>query len=299
MLGSWGSKLAGIAVASLCLSIRLAFPAEAPPATPEQLVRQTVANEVRAGQGSSHFMFRNRRETPAESQTRLLVQTAQAMARMTIANNDRPLSPAERTAEEQRLVFLASNPEELKRKQQKEKEDADRVARIVRALPDAFVYEYAGTESGRPGVGKNGDDLVRLKFRPNPKYNPPTRVEQVLTGMFGTLLIDTNSQRIANIDGTLFKDVNFGWGILGHLDKGGRFEVDQGEVGDNAYEITRMRLNFTGKLLLFKGIVIKFTETYSNFQRVPSNLTFTQAIELLKQQEVPIANDTSQPSEKR
>jgi hypothetical protein len=294
----WRAKFVFVLIASMCLSFAPAFAAQFPPMTPEQLVRETVANEVKAGQDGLHFMFRNRKETPAGSQTRLLVQTSQAMARLIIANNDRPLSPQERSAEEQRLIFLASNPEELRRKQQKEKEDADRVARIVRALPDAFVYEYAATETGRPGVGKPGDELVRLKFRPNPKYNPPTRVEQVLTGMMGTLLIDSTSKRIANIDGTLFKDVSFGWGILGHLDKGGEFQVDQGEVGQGAYEVTRMRLNFTGKLLLFKGIVIKFTEVYSNFQPVPPNLTFAQAIELLKQQDVPVAKQTSQPTKR-
>ena len=295
----WGIKPWAMLLLSVGLPIAPTFAAQPADLPPDQLVRQTVANEVKAGDTSRHFMFRNRKESPAGSQTRLLVQTSQAMARLIIANNDRPLSPEERKIEEQRLIFLASNPEELKRKQQKEREDADRVTRIVRALPDAFLYEYQGKEAGRAGVGKNGDELVRLKFRPNPKYNPPTRVEQVLTGMMGTLLIDANSRRIANIDGTLFKDVSFGWGILGHLDKGGQFEVDQGEVGGDAYEVTRMRLNFTGKLLLFKGIVIKFTEVYSNFQPVPSNLTFAQAIELLKQQETAFAKGSSAPNSKQ
>ena len=31
---------------------------------------------------------------------------------------------------------------------------------------------------------------MRLKFRPNPNYDPPTRVEQVLTGMQGVVLVD-------------------------------------------------------------------------------------------------------------
>jgi hypothetical protein len=298
MVSWWGIKPFAILLLSLGFSAAASVATQPADLPPDQLVRQTVANEVKAADASPHFMFRNRKESPAGSQTRLLVQTSQAMARLIIANNDRPLSPDERKMEEQRLIFLASNPEELKRKQEKEKEDADRVTRIVRALPDAFLYEYQGKEAGRVGVGKTGDELVRLKFHPNPKYNPPTRVEQVLTGMTGTLLIDASSRRIANIDGTLFKDVSFGWGILGHLDKGGKFEVDQGEVGENAYEVTRMHLNFTGKLLLFKGIVIKFNEVYTNFQPVPSNLTFAQAIELLKQRET-FVNGTSQPSGKR
>ena len=75
-----------------------------------------------------------------------------------------------------------SNPEQLRKKQAREKEDKDRSLRIVKALPDAFHFEYAGIENGDSGFGKIGDEMVRLKFKPNPAYNPPTHVEQVLRG---------------------------------------------------------------------------------------------------------------------
>jgi len=262
-----------------------ALAAENPVLSPDELVSKSTANEIKASTDPTAFLFRSRKETPRGSQTRLYVQTRDAMAGMLIAINDQPLQPEQRQAEEGHLQFLANNPDELKKKGQREKEDAGRVSRIVRALPYAFLYEYVGTEESRPGVGKPGDELVRLKFRPNPKYDPPTRVEQVLTGMQGYLLIDKDQLRIAQIDGTLFRDVGFGWGILGHLDKGGRFQVDQGNVGENAFEITRMSLSFTGKLLLFKSLLIKSTETYRDFQPVPPNLTFAQGVALLKKQQ--------------
>jgi hypothetical protein len=154
----------------------------------------------------------------------------------------------------------------------------------MRALPDAFSYEYDGVEQNHDRVGHPGVELVRLKFQPNPKYSPPSRVEQVLTGMQGTVLIDPGKHRIANIDGTLYKDVSFGWGFLGHLDKGGRFRVDQSEVGDGEWETTRMALNFTGKILFFKKLVINSIEVFSDFQKVPVNLTFAEAVALLKKE---------------
>jgi hypothetical protein len=128
--------------------------------------------------------------------------------------------------------------------------------------------------------------LVKLKFRPNPKYEPPSRVEEVLTGMEGYVLVDAARFRLASIDGTLFKEVGFGWGILGHLDRGGRFTVQQQEVGDDVWEISSVRLRFTGKVLLFKTLNIVSTETFSGFKRVPLDLTFAQAVELLKKEEV-------------
>jgi hypothetical protein len=189
------------------------------------------------------------------------------------------------------LRDLAGSPEELRKKRQREKDDAERIGRIVRAMPDAFLYEYAGTEPGRDGLGKPGSELVRLKFRPNPNYTPPTHTEQVLVGMQGELLIDAHTDRIARIDGTLFKEVGFGWGILGHLDKGGRFLVEQADVGDGSWDVHRMSLAFTGKILLFKRIDIKSTETFRDFHPVPKDLTFAQGVELLKKQESMLAEE--------
>jgi hypothetical protein len=133
-------------------------------------------------------------------------------------------------------------------------------------------------------VGKPGDELLRLKFRHNPKYDPPTRVEQVLTGMEGVVLIDAQKLHIARIDGTLFKDVGFGWGILGHLDRGGHFQVDQTDVDADHWSISRMVLAFTGKILMLKNLNIKSTAIYSDFQSVPPNLSFAQGVDLLKKQ---------------
>jgi hypothetical protein len=260
---------------------------------PGELVRRTVQNEVKASEtpGTPHI-FVSLKEGAHGSQTKLYCETKDAMAGMAIANDGKPLTAAQREAEEARLDQLMKNPEELKKKRQREKEDDERVERIVRSMPDAFLYEYDGTERGAEGVGKEGDELVRLKFRPNPKYEPPSRTEQVLAGMEGTLLIDANRYRIARIDGKLFKEVAFGWGILGHLDKGGHFLVEQGDVGDGTWDIRKMSLAFTGKILLFKHLDFRSNETLKDFRPVPRDLTFAQGVELLKKQENTLAENS-------
>jgi hypothetical protein len=269
-----------------------AWSAQTPAMPAGELVRRTVQNEVKESEGSSTpHMFVSLKEGAHGSQTKLYCETKDAMAGVAIANDGRPLSAEQRHAEELRLEQLINDPEELKKKRQREKEDADRVARIVRAMPDAFLYEYDGTEPGTMVIGKDGDELVRLKFHPNPKYEPPSRTEQVLEGMQGTMLVDASRYRIARIDGTLYKDVAFGWGILGHLDKGGHFLVEQGDVGDGSWDIRKMSLSFTGKILLFKHLDIKSTETLKDFRPVPLNLTFAQGVELLKKNENTLAEN--------
>jgi hypothetical protein len=265
--------------------------AQQPTDSPVELVRKTVENEIKPANDRVKFMFIERKESPRGSQTKLLVETREAMAGMVIAINDRPLNPEQRQAEIARIERFVKNPDELKKKIRDEKDDAERTARIMKALPDAFLYQSDGTEVGKEGLGKPGDELVRLKFRPNPRYNPPSRVEQVLTGMEGTLLIDANQHRLARIDGKLVKEVGFGWGILGHLNPGGHFQVDQSDVGQNRWEVTHMDLAFTGKVLVFKSLNIRSNEVYSDFRPAPPNLTFAQAVDLLKKEEAVVAQN--------
>lgn len=273
--------------------------AQAPTVPPIELVRRAVRNEIKASNDPVSCMFRDRKETPHGSQTKLMVETRDAMAAILVAINDHPLSPEQREAEYARIQGFINDPDELRRKHRREKEDSERITRIVKVLPDAFLYEYDGTEPGKTGVGKQGDELVRLKFRPNPRYDPPSRVEQVLTGMQGYILIDSDKDRIAKINGTLAKDVGFGWGILGHLDRGGHFLVEQGEVWNGYWEITRMDLAVTGKVLFFKSINFKSNDIYSDFRPVPSNLTFAQGVELLKRQEATLAENQQQSGDQK
>ena len=279
-----------LVAATMTLSAQVSNPAEM---SAGELVRLTVANEVAAANDTkAKHMFRSYTKTPKGSQTRIYVETTEALAAMLIAINGNPLNARQQKAETDHMAWLVGDPEQLGKKHRREKEDEERTLRIVKALPDAFQYEYAGTESSATGQGKARGQLVKLKFTPNPGYSPPTRVEQVLEGMQGELLIDTDVRRIASIDGTLFRDVNFGWGIIGHLNKGGHFRVQQADLGlgDEAWGITELNLSITGKILLFKTLSLTSDEGLSDFRRVPDNLTFAQGVNMLVAEQERIAH---------
>jgi len=269
-------------------------PAQSNPAQidPAAVVRKAVQNELKAS-GTDHFMFRCVKTTAKGSTTKIYVETKDATAGMVIANDGKALTSGQRQEEEARLERFVSNPEELRKKRAQEHEDAERSSRIMRAMPDAFLFAYAGEERGTPGIGRLGDPLVKMTFRPNPNYQPPSHVEEVLTGMQGEVLVDAVHYRIASIDGTLFKSVGFGWGILGRLNAGGHFIVHQEDVADNSWEISSMTVNFTGKILLVKNLLIQSTEVFSGFKRVSSDLSFAQGIELLKKEESARAENVS------
>jgi len=300
-LAAW--LLTACAMAALTAATTIsAQESKTPEVSPAELVRATVAKEVEAANHPEILhMFRSHKKTPRGSQTRLYVETRDALAAMLIAINDQPLTAQQQKAEADHLAWLMNTPEQLRKKRAREKEDEERTLRIVKALPDAFRYEYAGTEAGTTGLGETGSPLVKLKFTPNPAYSPPSRVEQVLEGMQGDLLIDTRARRIARIDGTLFREVTFGWGIIGRLDKGGHFLVQQADLGlgDGVWGITELNLNITGKILLFKSVSMISDERLSDFRKMPENLTFAQGVEMLKAEQDKLAHTThpDQPAE--
>jgi len=271
-----------------------------PEMPPGELVRLAVENEVAASNhpGVLH-MFRSHKQTPKLSQTRIYVETTDALAAMLIAINDQPLNAEQQQAETNHLAGLMNNPDQLRKKRAREKEDEQRTLQILKALPNAFLYQYAGTENSTPGTGEPGVPLVKLTFAPNPAYSPPSRVEQVLEGMKGYLLVDAKTRRLSRLDGTLFREVSFGWGIIGHLDKGGHFLVQQADLGlgDGSWGITEISLNVAGRILLFKGLNIVSDEVLSDFRKMPANLTFAQAVEMLKTEQEKLAhsNHPDQP----
>ena len=282
---------ASVLTASVLILLPITASFAAQPATvspyhdPVELVRKAVENEIKAANDdSSHFLFRGTKTTPKGSTTKIYVETKDATAGLVIAYNDKSLTPEQRRDEETRVERFVSDPEEMRKKRQQERESAERTLRILRALPDAFLFEYAGEEPGSKGIGRVGDTLIKLKLQPNPRYQPPSHVEEVLTGMQGYVLVDAVHYRLASVDGTLFKSVGFGWGILGHLDRGGRFVVHQQDMGNNDWEISCMTLNFSGRILLVKSFSFVSTETFTGFRRVPPDLTFAQALELMKKE---------------
>jgi len=268
-------------LAAICVPAIAQEPASQPSpnagTNPLQLVRLTVENELKPPQKGLYFTYRDVKKkgnNPVE--VKQMVETGQdlVLGRL-ISLGGKPLTPEQQQKEEQRLHRLLTDPGAVKEKQKSQQEDDQRVRRMVQALSDAFLYTYAATESG-----KNGQ-IVVLNFKPNPNFDPPSRELQVYTGMAGTMRIAVPQDRIASLEATLVEDVNFGWGILGRLYKGGRFAIEQTEVGDGQWDLTSMSLNFAGRALLFKHIDIQQHETTSDYRRVPA-MNIAQALELLK-----------------
>jgi hypothetical protein len=67
----------------------------------------------------------------------------------------------------------------------------------------------------------------------------------------------------------LISDVEFVFGILGKLHKGGSFEVVQSEVASQDWEMSLLDVHISGRALFFHTIGEQQHEVRSHFKPVP------------------------------
>jgi len=255
----------------------------------QSLVKQVLATELDAAQSGpiDHPLeYRLRKSSPRYSSTKLVVETKDGDVARLLEVNNAPLSPESQQAEAARLQSLLDDPSLQRHRQEREQSDTEHARKIMRALPDAFLYQYAGVVETPHGPS------YRLTFQPNPNFNPEDVEAQALKGMAGELWIDAAQHRVTKLEGRRIHDVDYGLGILGKLDEGGTLLLEQAEIGNHQWRTTHMVLVMNARLLI-KTIKLDTTLELSEFTPVATGLTYQQAVEMLRTSAPPLPSLTS------
>ena len=235
------------------------------------LAQHVVTNELNFQEHHTNWMYRLEKEQYGKKQVEEIVETNEGSLSRLLSIDDRPLTLKQQLEEDERVRLLMNS----RNAQQKLRRALDaeilQGRRLFKMLPDAFVFSYGGGEG----------NLVKLSFRPNPSFHPPSLEARVFHDMEGEMWVDCRQERLAAFDGHLTQTVKFGFGLLGHLDKGGHFEVRQAEVVPGHWDVTTLNLDMTGKALLFATVGLRKRENHRDFQQVSDDLTLAQAAEIL------------------
>jgi len=265
------------------LPIAAAFGQSAPAGplvSANDLVRVVVANELKPQGGHGRWMYRVEREEQGKKKTKEVVQTGLGSLDRLVAVEGQPLSAKEQKDESERIGNLLLNPVEQQRLEQTKKKDAEQCRAFFRLFPDALSFNYAGRDG----------DLIKVSYRPNPSFQPPSREAHVFHEMEGEMWVHETQRRLVRIRGHLIADVKFAGGLLGHLEKGGHFSVEQRELLPGQWDLTFMEVDMKGKALFFKTIAVKEKEYRSDFRTVPDGLTLAEAADILTKQVIVVAN---------
>jgi hypothetical protein len=240
-----------------------------------ELLKRVVNLELKAqADDHSHWMYEVKAGVPGKEQVKVAVQTRQGYLDRLRFMNGQPITPEQEKQEDQRIARLLKNPDEQKKERRAQEQDAQKTERLFKMLPAAVTASY----------GKRQGELVEILFEPNRNFHPPSHEAAVFHAMTGRIWLNIKENRLAEIEGHLTRGVKFGGGLLGHLDKGGEFHVKQSEVAPGLWEITLLHVNMHGKALFFKTIAVQENEIRTNFQRVPDNLTLSEAAQQLQKQ---------------
>lgn len=248
------------------------------PLSPEQaqaLVVRALASELRAARDTSHPMrYQLTKSSPRLTTTKAIIETRDGAVARLLSINGVPLPPADDRKEQTRLDTLVANPDLQRHRKQSEDTDTGRALKVLRALPQAFLYQDAGPTDTPAGQAE------KFTFRPNPIFDPPDLETEVLTAMSGELWIDAAHERVTRLEGHLDQNVDFGWGVLGELYKGGSIVIEQADVGGGQWRTVHFKMQMSGRVF-FRTRVFDTAEEETGFEPVPLSMGYVQAIEML------------------
>jgi hypothetical protein len=249
-----------------------------PRATHAQDAKSIVAAAVKVELDSDRddhtaFMYRDHDITPDHDTLYYVVETPQGVLKKKLEDHGRPLTPDERREDDQKIQALVNDPAAMARLRRDSSHDDNQAEQMLRLLPAAFLWTI---------VSDTGN-LVTLSFKPDPNFSPSVfdPEAKVLGAMGGQITVTRPDMHIASIKGTLLSDVNF-FGFLGHLRKGGSFEVIRKDVAGGHWQMTEQHVHINGHALFFKTISSNEDELRKDF-KISTVPGLPQAYDVLKE----------------
>ena len=248
---------------------------------PKQLMTDVCQNELHQRQQNALWASQVERRTTGHVYREQEVDTVDGPVRRLLSVDGHEPSTSERKQDDDQIRDLKENPKArlmLRRNREAQEKKVDDLLRVV---PGIFLFE---------GQGKQGD-FERLAFVPNPAYKPATYEEMALHALSGVVLVDLREKRLARFSGTLTQPVNFGHGLLGHLNKGGMIEVNRVCLSPGQWGTTLFQTDFDGRFA-FKNIGKHLDETRNDFEPVPPDTDIQRALERIVRKSADLSQTT-------
>ena len=251
--------------------------AQNPGESPHDLIKDVVYNELQERRQISLWQYRVEKRVGSQTTIQQEVETRSGIVYRVLARQGRPLDPAAQKKETDRLNNLLRNSSEQARMKQEAQADEQRLQRLITAMPDAFICTYDGMTDGN----------LRLKFQPNPAYTPQTYEARAYHALSGEIWIQPQLKRLVKIDAHIVTEIDFGYGLLGRIEKGGGFQLERQHVAENRWKTSVLDVHISGRVVFFKAINKEQHEVCSDFQPVSSDLGVPGAVALLNAMKSP------------
>jgi hypothetical protein len=141
------------------------------------LARRVITNELEFQDDHTNWMYRLEKEQYGKKQIEEIIETKEGSLSRLLSINGQPLTAKQQKEEDQRVQELMTSRSAKRKLRRALDAETLQGRRLFKMLPDAFVFNYAGGDGS----------LVKLSFRPNPNFHPPSLEARVFHDMEGEM----------------------------------------------------------------------------------------------------------------
>jgi hypothetical protein len=116
---------------------------------------------------------------------------------------------------------------------------------LVDAMLTAFKRKWVGRQI------RNGYLCDVIELTPDPSFHPHSIGEDALTHASAKIWVDHDQDQLVRAEALITSDIWFGGGVLGKLNKGGTFVMEQTEVSPGVWLPSLYKFDYSGREFLF------------------------------------------------
>jgi hypothetical protein len=120
--------------------------------------------------------------------------------------------------------------------------ERDRDRLMLEQLAEAFTFSLRGQQT------LNGRGVYVIDAKPRPGYSPPNEHARALTGMQGTLWIDTATFNWVRVTATVTHPVSI-YGFIATVEPGTMFDMEKAPVAGDIWQPTHFRQKANSRIL--------------------------------------------------
>src|SRR5258707_12104890 len=254
--------------AILTFAVGVALPLSLPSQRAKELIREAWYSEVQQREKRTLWSYVAERHSNNHVFREQVIETVDAPVRHLLAVDGHPPTAAQMKEENDRHQALRNNASRRHAIQKQQGDDDKTMEELLRITPEAFVFEDQGKEG----------QSERIAFHPNPGFKPKTYEQRILHALDGIVFVDLHDKRIARLSGSLASGVEFGYGLIGHVEQGGTTDITRVHLSPGVWKTSAEKIDIDGRFVMLKTINKHQDESRTGFEQVAPDTTFAQAL---------------------
>ena len=267
-----GKLLSAIVVIGTTMVVHGGAATYPPPPDTRSIVARSVAANDEDWAAAPGYDFTERDRDAGGTKTFQVMMILGSPYYRPVASNGRSLTALKSAEEQQRLESTtarrqAESPQETARRIAQYRKDREGDHLLMSQLTDAFDFVFLRQQKLGP------HRVYVLKATPRPDYRPPNLETEVLTGMEGTLWIDTKTFQWVKVEAHVVHPVSIA-GFLARVEPGTFFQLEEAPVGGEIWLPSHFVMRSRAKILFAFRHNTQADETYFDYRlAAPSHQT--------------------------